>query len=221
MTDIQPTRPPQQSRSRRTLERIVAASLKILETDGPDGLTVQAIVEEAGSSVGSFYARFSGKDELLEYLGERGWREAAERWDRAMQSRDWGDVPLTELVEGAIQLLDRASRSRSTYLRALGQTPGGPDDAYGAFLAHVIGGMSTLLLSRADEIDHPEPKVAVPLGLRAALALLEAPLESLPPGVDRERRMSEGVQLLLGYLTGGDSAPAGSGGDVDFFDVWG
>ena len=66
--------PPKQTRSRRTLERIVQASLDILEREGPDGLTVQAIVERAGSSVGSFYARFGGKDDLLEYVGDRVWR---------------------------------------------------------------------------------------------------------------------------------------------------
>ena len=221
MSDVQPHRPPRQTRSRRTLERIVAASLKILERDGPDGLTVQAIVEEAGSSVGSFYARFDGKDELLEYLGERGWREAAERWDQAMGSRDWGDVSLAGLVEGAVQLLDRARRSRATYLQALGQTLGGPDDAYGAFQRHVVDGMATLLLSRADEIDHPDPEVAVRLGLRAVLAVLEAPLEGMGPKVDDERRMSEGVEMLLSYLTRGEQSALGGGGEVDFFDIWG
>ena len=57
--------PPQQSRSQRTLERIVAASLELLATQGPSGLTVQAVVDKADSSVGSFYARFKGKDDLF------------------------------------------------------------------------------------------------------------------------------------------------------------
>ena len=52
--------PPKQARSRRTLERIVEASLEILAAEGPDSLTVHRVVEKAGSSVGSFYARFEG-----------------------------------------------------------------------------------------------------------------------------------------------------------------
>ena len=39
--------PPKQTRSRRTLERIVQASLSILDEQGPAGLTVQAVVARA------------------------------------------------------------------------------------------------------------------------------------------------------------------------------
>ena len=53
-----------------TWMRIAKASLEILGEEGADGLTVQAIVQRAGSSVGSFYARFDGKEDLLDYLGE-------------------------------------------------------------------------------------------------------------------------------------------------------
>ena len=91
--------PPKQSRSKRTLERLVGASLEILGREGPDALTVQAIVERAGSSVGSFYARFAGKEDLLDYLGERVWREAAARWDEALASRDLSGLDLRQLVE--------------------------------------------------------------------------------------------------------------------------
>ncbi len=213
--------PPKQSRSRRTLERIVRASLEILEREGSDGLTVQAIVERANSSVGSFYARFAGKDDLLDYLGERVWREAASRWDDALSSRDWSDLDLRHMVEGAVRLLGEAGRSRASYLRALERTPGAREDAYLAFHTHVIQGIERLLLSRAGEITHPEPAVAVPLGLRAVLAVVETPLRAsgpdLPPA---ERRMEEAVSMLMAYLAG-DGATAAGAKEVDFFDIWG
>ena len=66
-----PVRPPVQARSRRTLARILDASLTLLGERGRDGLTVQDIVSRAGTSVGSFYARFSGKEDLL-----RTWKRA-------------------------------------------------------------------------------------------------------------------------------------------------
>ena len=96
MPDSPLLKPPLQTRSRRTLERIVAASMAILEEEGSAGLTVQAIVDRAESSVGSFYARFTGKDDLLTYLGERAWREASERWDEALATRDWSALGLRE-----------------------------------------------------------------------------------------------------------------------------
>lgn len=216
-----PHNPPKQSRSRRTLERIVRASLEILETEGADALTVQAIVERAGSSVGSFYARFAGKDELLEYLGERVWREAAERWDEAVASREWGQLPLRSLADGSVRLLGEAGRSRATYLRALERTPGARDDAFHAFQAHVLTGMARLLLLRRDEIAHPDPEMAVRVGLRAVLGVLDEGLARGPDALPLPRRMEEATDLLLGYLTGGKDAEGEDDGGVDFFDIWG
>ena len=71
------TRLPKQHRSRRTLQRIARAALELIAQNGVEGTTVGAIVRRAGSSVGSFYARFDGKGDLLLYLDERIW-EAAE-----------------------------------------------------------------------------------------------------------------------------------------------
>ena len=73
-------RKPQQERSRRTLQRILDAGLHLLEHEGPDSLTVTGITKRARTSVGSFYARFQGKDDLLRYLGERSLNEALEVW---------------------------------------------------------------------------------------------------------------------------------------------
>lgn len=213
--------PPKQSRSRRTLERIVGASLEILESDGPEGLTVQAIVDRAGSSVGSFYARFSGKEDLLDYLGERVWREAASRWDAALAERDWTGLDLRELLGGTVMLLGQAGRTRASYLKALDRTPGTRDDAYLAFHTHVLQGIEALLLERAHEMEHPEPGVAVPLALRAALAVLDAPVGAHADGISPERRAQEARTLVISYLTGGPSDGAPPSGQVDFFDIWG
>lgn len=221
---VEPPRvnPPKQSRSRRTLERLVAAALEILEADGPAGLTVQAIVKRAESSVGSFYARFSGKDDLLDYLGDRVWREAAARWDAALAERDWADLDLRQVVEGAVRLLGQAGGARASYLKALDRTPGTRDDAYVAFSAHVLQGIEALLLSCAAEIDHPEPAIAVPFALRAAMAILAAP--GGPEGTEAvalDRRVQEAQTLVLSYLMGRPADMGGASGDADFFDIWG
>jgi len=220
MSDTPRVTPPKQSRSQKTLERIVRASLEILDAEGTDGLTVQAIVERANSSVGSFYARFAGKDDLLEYLGERVWREAAQRWDEALSAKDLRGLNLAELVDGAVRLLADAGHSRASYLKALERAPSTGDDAYLAFQAHAIQGLEALLLARAAEMDHPDPALACGMGLRAVLALLEAP--SLPgaEGPALEQRVEEATRLLYGYLVGGAGRPR-STGRVDFFDIWG
>ena len=155
--------PPKQSRSRRTLERIVDASLELLATEGPSGLTVHAVVDKADSSVGSFYARFKGKDDLLDYLGDRVWQEALDRWNEALVSRDWSELELGALVEGAVGLLIDAQRSRSAYLKALDRAAGRQSDAYATFRSHLLVGLADLLLERRGAIAHENAELAVRL----------------------------------------------------------
>ncbi len=211
-------RPPQQSRSRRTLERIVAASLEILATEGPAALTVHAVVAKAQSSVGSFYARFGGKEDLLDYLGERVWQEALDRWNEALLSRDWSQLELDALVEGSVGLLIDAQRSRSVYLTALDRASGRGGDAFSTFRAHLLEGLASLLLARADEIAHESPEVAVRLGLRAVLGAIDGETRRVDDRLGRDQLVGECRSLLLGYLTG-RTEPRGPG-EVDFFEVW-
>ena len=58
-------RPPQQARSRESLQRVLAAAEHVLATGGVEEFTVGAVADRAGMSVGAIYRRFSGKDQLL------------------------------------------------------------------------------------------------------------------------------------------------------------
>jgi len=49
---------------RQTRERILAASDALLKRHGPDGVSVDAVMREAGLTVGGFYAHFASKEEL-------------------------------------------------------------------------------------------------------------------------------------------------------------
>jgi AcrR family transcriptional regulator len=211
--------PPRQGRSRRTLERFVAASFEILATEGPSGLTVHRVVDMAGSSVGSFYARFDGKDDLLDYLGERVWTEALERWNRALESRDWATADLPGLVRGSVSLLVDAQRSRSVYLKALDQVSGRRANAYDLFRVQVLEGVAALLLGRVSEMTHPEPTLGVRIGLGAVMGVLDAENRVARERLDREVLIDECTTLLAGYLAGSDAGQA-EGAGVEFFDVW-
>ncbi|WP_443642528.1 TetR/AcrR family transcriptional regulator [Amycolatopsis iheyensis] len=58
-------RPPQQARSRESLQKVLAAAERVLAERGLDEFTVGAVAERAGLSVGAIYRRFDGKDQLL------------------------------------------------------------------------------------------------------------------------------------------------------------
>lgn len=53
---------PQQARSLATLQRILEAARDLLEHEGWDGFTTEAIAQRADVSVGSIYRRFGDKD---------------------------------------------------------------------------------------------------------------------------------------------------------------
>jgi AcrR family transcriptional regulator len=210
--------PPKQDRSKRTLERIVEASLELLATEGPAGLTVHAVVERAESSVGSFYARFKGKDDLLDYLGGRIWTEALDRWETMLASQDWSDADLGDVVEGSCGLLIDAQRSRSVYLRALDRAARSPSDAYETFQTRLLDGLASLLLAYRSEIHHSSPELAVRLGLRAVLGVVESEMRRPDDRLDRDDLKAEASKIFSGYL--GGSVPEGGSGGFEFFDVW-
>ena len=56
--------------TRNTKSRIVSAAWKLFCENGYDDTTVEEIVEESGTSKGSFYHYFSGKDALLSSLSD-------------------------------------------------------------------------------------------------------------------------------------------------------
>ncbi|HEY8516237.1 MAG TPA: TetR/AcrR family transcriptional regulator [Candidatus Binatia bacterium] len=58
-------RTPQQARSRRTRDRIVAAAIAAFEADGYDDTTTAAIARRAGIGVGTLYAYFPDKRKLM------------------------------------------------------------------------------------------------------------------------------------------------------------
>lgn len=233
--DVDGVRPPRQERSRRTLDRITEAALALLAEHGPAGTTVQDIVRRAGSSVGSFYARFDGKEDLFRYLDERVWREARERWDRAVAEADPPGGDLEEAVGTVVHLLLDAHMSGVSGYVDVGAGGDGPSEGLLAFRARVRDDVGRLLLSHRDRIDHPDPEAAV----RVLVRVLEAAIPALtdPHALDRDGsgrqeasdpRIPEASpapaqelhRLALGYL--GRPRRTGEREDrVDFFDVWG
>ncbi|WP_245761061.1 TetR/AcrR family transcriptional regulator [Saccharopolyspora shandongensis] len=64
-------RPPQQARSRMSLQKVLAAAEHVLATGGIEEFTVAAVAERAGVSVGAIYRRFTGKEQLLHAVKDR------------------------------------------------------------------------------------------------------------------------------------------------------
>ena len=114
-------REPQQERSRKTLARLVDATHRLLEEEGPAALTVTGVAQSAGTSVGSFYARFDGKEELVRYVAESALADALDAWSaavgecRRVTGGDHGErsIPgLTSLAAHLLQALQSGPAAR-------------------------------------------------------------------------------------------------------------
>lgn len=224
-------RPPQQERSRRTLERLVEAAREIVMEEGVGATTVSRVVERAESSVGSFYARFDGKDDLLRYLEERVWGEARQRWNEAVSSRDWGQLELEGVIRTVVRLLVRIHVEDAGTRRRLERDPreaGHLGAEARRFHAQVEEDVGDLLLRYRDRIAHPRPERAVAVAYRWALGGIRELLargdgeRASTSGLDPEGVGEEITRGLNAYLTGGAGGAVGAGEaeDVEFFDVW-
>lgn len=138
--------PPQQDRSRRSLDRILEATERLLQTRPFDELTVADIAREAGVSTGLLYSRFESKDEILPFLVDRFLRQQLRKFrsdlaperskaglgERLAQLtgriRGMGDESLGLLRAAAARRLLRPDeigeeeRARSEKIRATGRT---------------------------------------------------------------------------------------------------
>jgi AcrR family transcriptional regulator len=162
-------RPPQQTRSQETLDRILDAAERVLEEKSFTEATLAEIMERAGVTVGAFYRRFPDKDALLHLLDERFFQELHERGDELLDPNHWRGASTTtiirEFARTAVEVYGaKRGVARSVFLRArvdpIIQASGRQVNA------HYIERLRTLLLdpSRRAEITHPHPDRAIALG---------------------------------------------------------
>lgn len=203
-------RPPLQARSRRTFRAIVDAATELLAEEGPEGLTVQELLDRARVGAGSFYARFDDRDALVAYLhwlargrGE-GW------WEEYLAPDRWAGLPAWTLLAAVVRVLVRAHFRREPELRAsLAQALARPADRLMVWTVELDEALArrvaALLETRGREIRHPRPRRAVALGLFQLLGTLRHHLlfpdsASLPGGVSEEELIVELTRSWAGYL---------------------
>ena len=220
-------KPPQQERSRKTLARIVKAALELIEQRGVDGASVQDIARRARASVGTFYARFEGKDDLLKYLEVQLWADAEATWREALETHEWGSLSFEELVSTVVHILIEVDRAGARQRRLIEHSrgPGTASEVARAFEARLSEDIRELLLRHASRIEHPDPSRAVDVCLAVVAGTLRhrdsgrLGMTSLG-GMDDAAWATELTHLCLAFL-GGSSASTGSRSQMDFFEIWG
>ena len=227
-----PFRPPKQARSRRTLDRISQAALGLMEEGGLEKATVASIVERAGASVGSFYARFDGKEDLVHYLQDQIWSQARDRWDASLAGQDWTSRNLEEVVEGVVTLLLRSFRADYHQREILGRERRQDEEGARRVFSvhhHLLSTTTPHFLANREEITHQDPEWAIRLGYRFAVGAIRELLELegavgvVDGAASAEAIIPELSRAWAAYLGAGGGLEVEVKADegVDFFDPWG
>lgn len=113
---------PKQDRSRRTFEKILAASELLLISRTLSEISIQEICAAAGVKRGAFYARFPDKDALVQALFDRHAEEVGVLLDEFERQRsDSGDT-LEKFLSGLITLYLDLYQHRRGIIRAIEAT---------------------------------------------------------------------------------------------------
>jgi AcrR family transcriptional regulator len=112
-------RKPVQDRSRRTLEALLDATEALLQERRFEEITVAEIILKAGSSTGSFYARFPGKDALLPALYARYHAELPGRLARIRDGLDYRRMTLADACRRVVREFAASFEGRPNLMRAI------------------------------------------------------------------------------------------------------
>jgi AcrR family transcriptional regulator len=188
---------PKQDRSRETVETIIEATTRIIESDGLAGLSTNRVAEVAGVSVGSLYQYFPNKEALVEEVRVR----FGARFQRVMLEL-LGRLPglgLREAIHAWVKtLVDLHAESPGVH-NAVGT--GSPVEGLEA-LATVIGGY---LDRHAEEIRRPDRMLAGRVLMDAAEALVHNTALRDPELLADACWVDEVCDLLERYLVADES----------------
>jgi len=201
-------RPPQQARSQETLERLLDAAEHLVAEKGFEDTPVAEVARRAGSSVGSFYARFQDKDALLHALYERYYEQAIATADAALEPARWEGAQIPEILAAVVRFLVSIYREQAGLIRAfvVRNHSDAEFQARRERLSHYVNErLSALLLARRAEIAHPQPERAAAFGLTLVFSTLESAmlfgeLRSASLSLSDDDLAAELTRAFLAYL---------------------
>jgi AcrR family transcriptional regulator len=205
-------RPPLQRRSEKTLERILMAAKKLLRERPLAQITVAQITGKARCCTGSFYQRFSSKEDLLPALYEQYDEELRTRIGAMLSKVPKTSEGLTETVRKLISLMvDQYADERWLYREFALYARTHPEAIAPGVIARrkEIHRLPLGILGRfRDQVRHADPDKAIlfAIFLVGAAArekiLFEAPHAAVT-NVSRDDFKAELTHAFITYLTTG------------------
>jgi len=189
------------------MNRMLDAAESLLDSGGPHALTVEAVVREAETSTGSFYARFGDRQGLLVALQDRFLERLTASLVRSFETAP-GDTDLACTVDTIVtDFLDafRSNRKAFVAFMLLNRSEPSMRDRGAEASRAAAAAISRRLEDHRDEIAHPDPALAAEFGYRtlfpiATQAVMFDDLEISDRCYTDRGLAAETTALLLAYL---------------------
>lgn len=101
-------RRPSQARALHKIDLMLEAAMQLIERDGIDALTTNAVAEKAGVSIGTLYQYFDNRQAILTALAQRELEGMTARVIRAVQSDPPPDADLSTAAEVRVRRVVQA-----------------------------------------------------------------------------------------------------------------
>jgi AcrR family transcriptional regulator len=195
-----PRKRPRQERSKATVDTILAATARVLVKKGFDGLTTNAVAEQAGVSIGSLYQYFPSKEALVAALIE----QHIDEMNSAILSEltRVAQLPMAQAVRAVIELTIRAHSIEPELHRVL--TEQVPRVGRLARLAEadticrrMVAGV---LSARKDELAIADPDTAAFILVASIESITHRAALFAPERLRDPRLIDEAVALVTRYL---------------------
>lgn len=188
---------PSQGRAAATVDAIVTAVERILEREGPKGLTTNRVAEIAGVSVGTLYQYFPNKEALIGALSERYIQQTFAMCRAALAAAD--GVPLARIIEAVGAALIAAQREQRPIHRWLMdlRTAAAYQDRWRQAISAYVDEVAVFLQARPDAYV-VDAKAAAFVLVHGAAGIVEA-VGVHHASVDVEALAREGARMLRRY----------------------
>ncbi|WP_424186623.1 TetR/AcrR family transcriptional regulator [Actinokineospora sp. G85] len=103
-----------------TRRALISAASELLDTGGPDAVTLRAVGARAGVSRGAPYGHFANKDQLLTQLAVNAWNSLAEEAGRLRANLE---IPARARLEGGLLALIAVARRQPHLFALMFSTP--------------------------------------------------------------------------------------------------
>lgn len=205
-------REPQQARSAATLARALDAGEELVLSVGFDAMTMTAVAERAGMSVGAIYRRFESKDQLIAALTER----MLDRREAFVTDQLRAAEPsLRGVVDAAIRTLLQSFTATRPLLPILLGAPGGGMTDHGArTIAEIHRLIIDALVPYAEQFRRPDREAALDTVARTLVgACFHSSIrpDRLMDHAGREQYATELRDMTLAYLLDPDPQPGHTG----------